>query len=239
MQPNNHLLGFTLCLSLLALSVLATEEIEQARLYTAPDPQATGGIHGHIQSPAAPIRQILAIPRTRPQHAYRGVLGSDQRTFTFEGLPMDRYDLVVFYENRVFEGVRLSRESSSLTSQDISQIEDIITRSEPFFTVKVIHRLEGETGRGNQAMAFCTFARDRFAEMYEGPVIRSGMRRTNKLVFLRQVGPGWQVERSRDLFPIWVEMDEPAKLRPVHRFNEDLSGFRVTDQVRNIGSLSL
>jgi len=243
MQKNNHPKRHStlLILPLLLLPCIlnATEEIEQARLYTPPDPTAEGGIHGYIKSPSAPIRQIIAIPRTRPERAYRGTLGSDRRSFTFEGLPMDRYDLVVFYENSVYEGVRLARDDSSLNSTDLQQIQEIINRSEPFFSVKVIHRIEGQTGRGNQAMAFCTFARDSIAEMYEGPVIRTGLRRTHKLVFLRQVGPGWQVERTRDLYPIWIEMDETEKLRPQHRFHPDLNGIRVTDQLRNIGNLSL
>jgi len=232
---------FLLCMSF-ALFAQGTEEherIEHARLYTQPDPEASGGIKGSIASPEGRIRQILAIPRSSQNHAYRGELDSARRSFTFEGLPMDHYDLVVFFDTKVFEGIRLSREDCTLTSTDLEQIEDIVQRSEPFFTMKDIHRIEGQTGRGNRAMAFATFARDRMARMYEGPVVRADLRRTHKLVTLQQVGPGWQVARTRDLFPIWVEAAKPQYLRIDYNYSEQLSGFRVTASVRDIGALSL
>jgi hypothetical protein len=56
---------------------------------------------------------------------------------------------------------------------------------------------------------------------------------------LQQVGPGWQIARSRDLFPIWIEANEAQRLRPAHQFRPALSGIRVTDQMRDIGALSL
>jgi len=242
MMKRNHsrtVLSFSLAL-LLGAAAWATEEIEHKRLYTAPDPAAGGGIEGRIERPAAPIRQILAVAPLRPENVYRGeVTGSDRRSFRFAGLPMDRYDLLVIYEDHVYEGLRLQRGEGTLTATDRQQVEDIIQRSEPFFDIKVIHRLDGETGRGGKARAFCTFACSRNAEMYVGPVIRQGMRRTHKLVMLQQVGPGWQVERMRDLYPIWIEQDEAARLRPAHHFNPALSGIRVTGESRNIGSLSL
>ncbi len=229
-----------LALILLPLATRATEELEHKRLYTPPDAAAPGGIEGRIETPAGRVRQVLAVALSRPEHVYRATLiGSDGRAFRFSGLPMDRYDLIVFFGNSVYEGVRLQRPDDSLTTQDREQIADMIQRSEPFFDLKIIHRLEGETGRGSSARAFCTFARSTVSEMYMGPVIRDGLRRTHKLVMLRQVGPGWQIERTRDLYPIWVELDEPRNLRPAHHFRPGLSGIRVTDQIRDIGTLAL
>ncbi len=219
--------------------LFATTEIEQHRLYTPPAPQASGGISGSIAAPQKNARQILAIPRTQQHKAYRAQLGPDGKTFSFRGLPMDHYDLIVFYDDHVYEGIRLSRENNSLTSKDESQISTIIEKSEPFFTIKEIHRLAGQTGRGSDAMGFVTFARDRKAEMYDGPVIRSGMRRTHKLVFLRQVGPGWQIARTRDLYPIWIEQDAKHNLRPRHTYSAKLAGIRVTTQMRTLDSLDL
>jgi hypothetical protein len=233
-------LALTFCIyMLIATSSFASEAIEHKRLYTKPDPQAPGGLKGSIVSPDTRIRQILAIPRSKQNHAYRGELDSSRRNFHFKGLPMDIYDLVVIFDTRVYEGIRLSREDSTLTSQDLEQINDILQRSEPFFTIKHIHRVQGQTGRGNQSMAFVTFARDRKARMYEGPVVRDGYRRTHKLVTLKQVGPGWQVERTRDLFPIWIEDNEKHLFVLKHDFSSQLAGIRITNSIRDMGALSL
>lgn len=229
------------CMTLLLpwIGVATDEELEHKRLYTNPDPMATGGLEGRITSPSGPVRQILAVSAAHPERVYRGTfLDEGRRQFRFEGLPMDRYDLVVIFENAAYEGLRLTRGRNTLTRQDLQQIDDIVQRSEPFFTVKVIHRVEGQTGRGNQARAFVTMARDKEAEMYE-VIERFGYRRTHKLIILQQVGPGWQIARARDLYPIWVEFDEKPLLRPAHYHRPALSGFRVTDEVRDLGNIAL
>lgn len=226
------LLSFVLAV-LLVPAVCANADRAHRNLYTQPDSAATGGITGRIERPSAPILQILAIPSVRPEKVYRGdVTGSDRRSFRFTGLPMDRYDLVVFYNDNVYEGLRLQRGEGTLTAKDRQQIEEIIQRSEPFFDIKVIHRMDGETGRGNKARAFCTFARSRRMES-------AGLRRTHKLVMLQQVGPGWQIARTRDLYPIDVDMDDTARLRPAHHYSPELGSIRVTGSIRDVGSLSL
>lgn len=194
-------------------------------LYTEPDPDAEGGIEGRIARPAQPIRQILASAPTRPEKVYVGeVRGSDRQSFRFTGLPMDRYDLFVIYDDRFYEGFQLLRGQNTLTRKDKAQIEDILDRSEPFFNVKIIHRLEGETGRGNEARAVCTFG-------------RTGLRRTYKLALLRQVGPGWQVKRTRELYPRPIGQGVPIETD--HEFSPALSRIRVTGQIRNLGDLNL
>ena len=212
--------ALVLCVGLVGIS-----GAQSAFLYTTPDRDAAGGIQGHIAEPSLSIRQVLAIPRSRPEHVYAAELGGPNRqSFQFTGLPMDRYDLVVIYDNRFFEGLRLTRGESTLRPDEIAQIEDIIDRSEPFFPDKIIHRLEGQTGRGSEARAVTTFGRE-------------GLRRTYKLVLLRQVGPGWQVERTREWLPI--DLSDGGAIASEHRFSEQLSGIRVTDQVRNLGTLHL
>ncbi len=206
----------------LALPVDATA---QAFLYTPPDAVAAGGIQGRIVDPQLPLLQVLATPRSHPERVYAAEIGGAQRdSFRFTGLPMDRYDLVVIYDDRFFEGLRLNRGDNTLQPADVAQIEDIINRSEPFFSVKIIHRLEGQTGRGGTARAVCTFGRER-------------LRRTYKLVRLRQVGPGWQVERTREWLAI--DLSQRGRIESKHNFVEGLSGIRVTDHVRDLGTLRL
>ena len=217
--------------TIVALALAAPVLAERDRLYTAPDPAAPGGLRGTVVTPALPIRQVLAIPPDEPRFVYEGaVSGTDRRTFRFEGLPMRKYDLVVIYDDRFYEGLRLHRDDDTLTSEDRAKIDQTVQASEPFFTKKFIHRVEGETGRGNLARCICTFLRDRPSDG------GTGYRRTFKLVMLKDVGPGWQFVRARDLYPLYVP---PALAQPRHHYTRVLSGFRITSTIKNLGELRL
>ena len=214
---------------------------ERTRLYTEPDPSAPGGIEGRIARPPRPIEQILAIPCDAPKKVYKGeISGTDRRSFKFAGLPMRKYDLIVVFENSFYEGLQLNRGESTLTDKDREQIKAIIDKSEPYFPNKIIHRVEGKTGRGNMARCICTFFRAKGSELmwekWEGKWSRDDFRRTFKLVILKQVGPGWQVVRMRDLYPVWVS---PHCIRPKHHYSKALSGIRVADKVKNLGELDI
>jgi len=204
---------------------------ERDRLYSKPDPDSAGGITGEIINPRAPIEQILAIPPDEPRLVYKGeITEPNKRGFRFQGLPMRKYDLVVIYGNRFYEGLSLTRGEDTLTAQDREKVWHTISKSEPFFTQKMIHRLEGETGRGKLCRCICTYLRDRPST--NGP----DFRRTFKLVMLKDVGPGWQVVRSRDLYPVWAKPDNAS---PNHHYSKSISGVRVTDHVKDLGTLDL
>jgi len=230
--------GYTICLIIAALGFAAgtCEGVEERhRLYTKPDPTCTGGIQGSIDYPSEGIEQILAIPPDDPLSVYEGtVSGSDRREFKFTGLPMRKYNLVVIYNNSVYEGLRLHREDDTLTAADRAEIKAKIEESEPFYTFKDVHRLEGTTGRGNVARAICTFAREKSSSTHGGP--GKGCRRTFKIALLKQVGPGWQIVRTRDLYPIWAPR---GRTRPKHNYSQALSRIRVSDRVKELSPLSL
>lgn len=214
---------------------------ERTRLYTPPDPASPGGLKGRIIKPAAPIEQILATPTANPESVYLGeITGPKRDGFQFKGLPVGKYDLVAIYDNAFYEGLQLYRDKSTLTPDDLKKIEEIIQKSEPFFTKKFIHRVEGETGRGNMARCICTFFRDKGSELlmekFEGASNRPDFRRTFKLVMLKDVGPGWQVVRARDLYPVWIN---PKHALPEHHFSAQLSQIRVADEVKDTGDLDL
>lgn len=208
---------------------------DRSRLYTRPDPSATGGIKGTVASPDMPIEQILAIPRDEMSFVYEGALtGTSRRDFVFENLPMRKYDLVVIYNDRFFDGVRLHRETSSLTAQDLRNIDASIQKSEPFFNHKTVHRVEGDTGRGNFARAMVTYlAAKKLAD--EKPRVKPH-RRTFKLVLLKDVGPGWQIVKTRDLYPLSVF---PNEGNPSHHVAPALSDIRVADSIKDLGQLHL
>ena len=199
---------------------------ERHRLYTRTEATDTGGIKGTIAAPAKSIVEVLAMPPDEPRYVYEGkVTGPNNQGFLFENLPMARYNLFVIYENEFYEGLELTREKDTLTKTDREKIDFIVNASDPFFNKKVIHRMAGTTGRGNLARCVVTEYRDK------GP-----MRRTFKLIWLKDVGPGWQVVQKRDLYPINAD---PARMTPTHHFSESLSGIRVTDQIKDLGEMDL
>lgn len=229
---------FTIALSAVAL---AENPPERTRLYTKPDPANPGGLRGHITKPQLPIEEILAMPADDPEQVYEGEVAGEKRdTFQFKGLPVGKYDLIVIYPTAFYEGLQLDREASTLTPDDLKKIDASIQKSEPFFTRKFIHRLEGETGRGNGARCICTYYRDKGSELlmeqFEGKSSRPDFRRTFKLVLLKDVGPGWQIVRARDLYPVWVN---PKSTLPEHHFSAALKQIRVADQIKDLGGLDL
>lgn len=222
-----------LCSAAIACSAPVPERV---RLYTPPDPSATGGIKGSIARPAKPILQILAMPPDDPALVYQGqISGADRREFMFQNLPMARYNLFVIYDDEFYEGLELNTGPDTLTDSDREKIRSIVNASDPFFTVKVFHRISGTTGRGNTARCLVTQYRDREA-LDAAYNVLSGFRRTFKLIWLKDVGPGWQVVQKRDLYPLTVEA---SKLNPAHHYASVLSRIRVTDSIKDLGQIEL
>lgn len=204
---------------------------ERTRLYTKPDPASPGGLKGRIANPELPIEQILAMPDSNPEELYQGeITGPKRDTFQFSGLPMGKYDLLVIYDSALYEGFQLNRDASTLTPDDHKKIEAAIHKSEPFFPKKVIHRLEGLTGRSSSARCICTYLRDSESSGSDGS------RRTFKLVVLKDVGPGWQIARARDLYPVTIP---PNKALPSHHYSASLNQLRVADQMKDLGNIDL
>ena len=60
-------------------------------------------------------------------------------------------------------------------------------------------------------------------EHFEGKSSRPDFRRTFKLVLLKDVGPGWQIARARDLYPVWVDPKRAAAAASLQRRAESSS----------------
>ena len=207
-------------------------------LYTEPDPEAGGGIRGAVASSAGPLEAVFAIPAADPLKVYRAeIRRGGESTFSFRGLPPARYDLLVCFQRTLFEGMTLSRTPSSLTPEDTGKIGEIISLSEPFFNRKIIHRVEGTTGHmTGTARAICTFLRTRKSIGYLDGVWRKEHRRAYKLVLLEDVGPGWQVARTREIYTV---MMAPGTGESEVRYSAGLSRIRVIDSVKDLGLLTL
>lgn len=207
------------------------------RLYTAPDPDAGGGIRASIATPANDVRAVFALPPNAPGRLYKGSVLDGGRGFEFRGLPAAMYDLLVVFANQWVEGLTLQRGEGSLTNEDREGIRDIIKRSEPFYNEKVVHRVDGTTGHmTGRARALCTFLRSKKSIGFIDGVWRHEHRRSFKLVLLEHVGPGWQIERTREIFTVMVK---PGSGMAPHSFSDVLGRIRVTDSVRDLGELDL
>ena len=214
---------------------------ENTFLYTKPDPAATGGITGQITNPSQPIKLILATPAAEPEKVYKGDIDpGNPAAFSFKGLPAGRYDLIVVYKDAFYEGLALSRDENTLTDSDREKINHSLQKSEPYFPEKFIHRLEGQTGRGNQARMLATYSRTKGSLLtfttHEGKYARDDQKRTFKLVILQDVGAGWQIVKTRNYNTEWAE---PGTALPKHHFSPALSKIRVADETKNIGDLSI
>jgi len=121
-----------------------------------------GGMKGEITRPAFPILQILAIPPDEPRCVFKGtVTGPRQNGFSFSGLPMRKYDLVVIYDSSFYEGLNLHREENTLTENGSRQDRCDHSRNQSPISKKRSSPLEGTTGRGNVARCICTYLRAR------------------------------------------------------------------------------
>lgn len=245
----------------LCRSVPAWEDCSSTYLYTKTDPSAGGGIKGEIAGTGQPLIGVFALPPHEPRFVYRGTVRGGGREFVFSGLPVAKYDLILLFEDMIYEGLNLNRGENTLTSKDKQLIKEIIDKSERFFNKKIIYRMAGTTGKlTGTARCICTFRRTAKSsyDSYVHPnVIHPNVRRDSadhkrqsnsgqssqkgqhrhsyKLVLLQDVGPGWQVERTREIALGWIT----GTVYPEHAHRKYLSGIRVTDSVKDLGKINL
>lgn len=236
-------IALLLLASTLLAAPLCAQQSALYRLYTQPDPNASGGITGVAAVSSDVPKGVFALPRGDPSKVYSARIEPD-RSFHFNGLPVGRYDLVILYEDGFYEGLQLSREDN-LTARDHDLIKAHIERTGPFFETKAYHRMAGPTATGSQAQLI-------YQEMH---VREEGEIRSIKLGVMVKVGEvGWQMQRSREIVrshkpapgytihDMRTERDLPDKplrgsgILP-HHHRPEFGGFRVVDSVRDIGTL--
>jgi hypothetical protein len=212
---------------------------QSTRLYTAPDPDAGGGIRARVMRPDKPLRQGFAVPSENPRRVYQGRVSSGGTHIVFEGLPVARYDLMLLYDDEFYEGFTLTRQPDTLSESDRESIAAAIMKSVPFFDTKQIHRCQGVTGRGGRAMCVLQELRTGRILTQAATVMAGYQIRSIKLAMLEEVGPvGWQLARTREIVRTEVGPNDRKGLLG-HRHSEQLSGIRVTDSVRDLGELRL
>jgi hypothetical protein len=211
-------------------------EYKSLRLYTPPDPSASGGLH--LVS-SLPLEFAFAIPESNQEHVYKATLGPDHKQVSFANIPVSMYDLLLVAKDHFYEGISLNRDESSLSAEDLASIEEIFSRSVPFMDVKRTEAVKGTPGDGGRATALVQWMRiggnllNQNDDLMVGHSIRS-----LRLAFLADVGPGWQVTGTRELIRTDVF---PAMIKGFLgvTYVDNLNGIRVTDSVKDIGTVDL
>ena len=212
-----------------------TKTEQSSRLYTAPDSSAAGGIRVRFKATGAPMG-VFALNQTDANHCYRGT--ADGGGWIFKGLPVAKYDLVVVFDNRFYEGLVLSHETNSLTPADQISITNIIHSSVPFFEIKKVYRMEGATGHEGKCSIVFQELRARPVTLQSAEVRNDIQIRSLKMGFLEQVNIGWQLINTREIMRIEVGGGMPKGLI-AHTFVKELGNTRVTDSIKDLGEIRL
>ena len=212
-----------------------TDTEQSSRLYTKPDPSASGGIRLTLDAAAKPSG-VFALLQTDANRCYAA--RADGAGWLVTGLPVGKYDLVVVFDDRFCEGLQLTRGPDSLTPADRASILTIITNSVPFFDTKKIHRAEGITGKAGKCAIVLQEVRTRPVLLQTFEERRDIQIRSIKIGFLEEVNIGWQLVNTREIMRIEAGGTMPKGLI-AHRYVKELGNIRVTDAVKDLGEIRL
>ena len=204
---------------------------DAGRIYTAPDPAATGGLSGTL--PVGTLTHALAVDSERVK-VYRAMPVAGSNEFHFEHLPVGKYDLVlVTKERQVFEGLRLG-EDLALPTNSQTNLETRIAKADSYFNRHIIHRCGIVDDR---IFAFVERIRDRQILTQGGDVVKANIRRF-EIIELTQADDDWQMNGARHVYRQYEPLEKsPAFCRHAHV--PELGGIRVVTTVKELGTLTV
>jgi len=223
-----------LCVMFLFLACLSlTSAFAQAgRIYTAPDPAATGGLSGHVSQE---LTHALAVEHDRVR-VFRADLDSNGRAFRFERLPVGKYDLVLFEKSgTVYEGLDLGA-APSLPEPSAKNLDQRIALADGFFNRTHIHRI-GISSDGDTLLAFVERYRANNVLTQSGEALGQMVRRF-EIIELARANDDWQMTSSRHLY----REGEPIPAQPQFRKTLNipaLGSLRVISTVNDLGEIVL
>ena len=213
---------------LVVFSFVAVLRADPGRIYTKPDPVATGGIEG---AASMPLTHALAIDHDRVR-VYRADLSNGGKDFQFLHLPVGKYDLVLVAAEAVFEGLALGNPADSLDATSAKNLRTRIGAADSFFNRFAIHRIGLS---GDQALAFVERVRDRLTLRQSGEKLDANLRRF-EIIDLAKADDDWQMSATRHIYRE-EEPGNPAFMQ--HFYVSAIGNLRVVDSVKQLGSLTL
>jgi hypothetical protein len=229
-----------LCFAAIALAAAAgageyTGTEQSTRLYTKPDPSAGGGLKGKVQYPEAGLRMAFAVNSYDYKQVFKGTANGSE--FSFTGLPVGKYDLVLVYANGFYEGLTLAKDASTLQDADRKAIETAIGHSVQFFDAKKIHRAEGTGGKGGAAKCVLEEMRTKPLTLQNAQVVNNVRPRSLKLAMVEEVGKGWQLVQTREILREEAGPQDRQGFYD-HEYRPELQGIRVAGEVKDVGALN-
>jgi hypothetical protein len=204
---------------------------QAGRIYTAPDPNATGGIAGNA---GTPLTHAMAVEHSR-EHVYLATLGDGGQSFRFEHLPVGKYDLVlVSKDGAVYEGLALGGPADGISAVSRKNLETRISLADSFFNLYAIHRLGLED---STVLAFVERISTKHVLKQSGEALNQNLRRL-EVIELHQASDDWQMVATRHLYREGEEIvDNPSFFK--HAAVPALGNLRVVDSVKDLGALPL
>ena len=219
-----------LCVIPLFLALCTTSFAQAGRIYTAPDPAATGGMSGAFPEP---LTHAVAVERDRVR-VFRANLTPDGTAFRFEHLPVGKYDLVLFARSgTVYEGIALG-EPPTLAAASAKHLEERIAASDGFYNRSRIHRT-GISADGEMLLAFVERYRANDVLKQNGEALGQMVRRF-EIDEMTRASDDWQLTTSRHLYregePILAQFRSTIHV-------PDLGGLRVINTSKDLGKIAL
>jgi len=204
---------------------------DAGRIYTAPDPAATGGLIGTL--PAGELTHAMAVDSERVR-VYRAVPVAGSNQFRFENLPVGKYDLVLVTKgHQVFEGLRLGN-AIALSVGLQTNLEIRIAKADSYFNRYFIHRCGIVDDR---ILAFVERIRDRQILTQSGDLVKANIRRL-EIIELTQAVDDWQMNQTRHVYRQYEPIEKsPAFCR--HTYVPVLSGIRVVTTMKDLGTITV
>jgi len=223
-----------LCALFLFLACLSLPSAfaQAGRIYTAPDPSATGGLSGHVSQE---LTHALAVEHDLVR-VFRADLDSNGRTFRFDHLPVGKYDLVLFTKlGTVYEGLDLGT-APSLPEPSAKNLNQRITLADGFFNQTHVHRI-GISPDGETLLALVERYRANDVLKQSGEALGQMIRRF-EVIELARANDDWQMTASRHLY----REGEPIPAQPQFRKTLNipaLGSLRVISTLNNMGEITL
>ena len=204
---------------------------ESGRIYTIPDVTSPAGILGRTE---AELTHAIAVDHER-LHAYLGELSDAGRAFSFQHLPVGKFDLVLITrDGSVYEGVSLGNPPDAIAAGPLKNLQTRIALADAFFNRHLVHRTGVD---GDRAFAFVERIRDKLILKQSGEKLDANLRRL-EIIELEQAGDDWQMVSTRHIY----REDEPLVENPPffkHFFFSGLGNIRIVDSVKDLGLLVL
>ncbi len=223
--------SFSLVLGLLALARPVCAQSDN--LYTKPHTDAPGGLSGHVSQE---LTHAIALEHDRVS-CYRAELSDGNKGFRFPGLPTGKYDLFfVTKSGAVYEGAALGEDASKLSPGSLKNFETRVNKADGFFNKAKVDRI-GLIEDGSRLLAFVERLRDLATVRQSGEALNSNLRRLEVIEF-DKAADDWQMMKNRHLYRE-EQPQGPNMAFLKHKYLPEISGVRVVDSVKDLGTIAL